>query len=163
VQVGVRLPIFNRNQGNIGAARAELTFAESEVQRQQLVLRARMASVFRAYLNSLRLVERYQKNVLPRTQKTYNLYLASFKQMAAAYPQVLIARRTMFQTRVDYVNALVELHQNAIRIQGLLLTGGLDAPGSRNSETGIETGRMPGNNSGMQNESMGGNQDRREQ
>lgn len=129
VEVGINLPIFNRNQGNIAAARAELDFAEREVRRQELVLRSRLASAFRRYSNSVRLVEQYQGHVLPRAQRAYNLYLTSFRQMAAAYPQVLIAQRTMFQLRADYLDSLIDVWQNATLLRGLLLAGGLNAPG----------------------------------
>ena len=141
VEVGIRLPLFNRNQGNIAAAQAELFSAEREVQRVELILRARFASAFTGYENARRVVERYQQVVLPRATKAYELYLASFKQMAAAYPQVLIAQRTMFQVRADYVNALVNLHQNAVLLQGNLLAGGLDAPSLSTRESGIGAGR----------------------
>ncbi len=36
-----------------------------------------------------------------QVKKCTNLYLRSFRQMAAAYPQVLIAQRTLFQVRTD--------------------------------------------------------------
>lgn len=144
VEAGIRLPIFNRNQGNIAAAQAEEVLAEREVQRQELVLRARLASAFRPYLKSMKMVERYRQDILPRAQKAYDLYLTSFRQMAAAYPQVLIAQRTLFQVRTDYVKSLVDLWENAIRIQGFLLTGGLDAPGTGSpdgrSESGVGNG-----------------------
>src|SRR5262249_29210564 len=56
LEIGVRLPIFNRNQGNIRSAYAELDIAERETQRVELALRARMAAVFRTYRNALRVV-----------------------------------------------------------------------------------------------------------
>ena len=46
--------------------------------------------------------------------------------MAAAYPQVLIAQRNLFQLQEDYVTALVAAWQRAVEIQGLLLTGGVE-------------------------------------
>lgn len=144
VEIGVRLPLFNRNQGNIAAAEAELTVAEREVRRVELSLRARMAAVLTRFENSARLVERYQQTILPRAQKAYNLYLASFNQMAAAYPQVLIAKRSLYQARADYLDALVSLWQNGIRLQGYLLTGGLDAPGMTGRESSVEAGRVSG-------------------
>ena len=70
--------------------------------------------------------------------------------MAASYPQVLISQRTMFQVRENYLNALVEVRQNAIRIEGFLLTGGLDAPRVRSSESGPERVEMTGVRSGSQ-------------
>jgi len=125
----VRIPLFNRNQGGISAAQAELEIAEREAKRVELVLRARLAGVFRAYQNSLRVASEYERQIIPRAQRAYELYLASFKQMAAAYPQVLITQRTLFQARADYIVSLTEAWQSAIQIQGFLLTGGLDAPG----------------------------------
>ena len=66
--------------------------------------------------------------MIPRAQKAYDLYLNSFRQMAAAYPQVLIAQRNLFHLQEDYVTALVKTWRNAIEIRGLLLSGGLETP-----------------------------------
>ncbi|HEY7180310.1 MAG TPA: TolC family protein, partial [Blastocatellia bacterium] len=71
----------------------------------------------------------YREQIVPRARQAYDLYLASFKQMAAAYPQVLIAQRTFFQTQAEYVRALVDVWRNATLLQGFMLTGALDAPG----------------------------------
>ncbi len=128
VEAGVRLPLFNRNQGNVAAAQAELAGAEKELQRVELALRARLAEGFNQYLNSLGVAARYHREILPRAQRAYEMYLARFRQMAAAYPQVLIAQRTLFQARAEYVSTLVELWQNVVQLRGLLLMGGLDAP-----------------------------------
>lgn len=131
VEMGVTLPIFNRNQGGIAAAEAELAVAERDLQRLELALRSRLSQVFGDYRRALGTVERYKTTVMPSAQRAYDLYLAGFRQMAAAYPQVLIAQRTMFQVREKYLDALVELRSNAIRIEGFILTGALDPPGRR--------------------------------
>ncbi|MEP7338595.1 MAG: TolC family protein [Acidobacteriota bacterium] len=128
VEAGVRIPIFNRNQGNVAAAKAELTSAEAEVRRVELALRARLAESFNRYLTLLGTASRYQREMLPRAQKAYELYLAKFRQMGAAYPQVLISQRTLFQLRAEYISSLVELWQNVTELRGMLLVGGLDAP-----------------------------------
>jgi cobalt-zinc-cadmium efflux system outer membrane protein len=136
-----------------------LDIAEREVRRVELALRARMAAVFRNYRNALRVVMQYERQVLPRAKRGYQLYLAGFKQMAAAYPQMLIAQRTLFQAQDTYIDALVEAWQSAIQIQCFLLTGGLDAPaGARpeggpelsRPEGGIEAGQSPGISPGAQ-------------
>jgi cobalt-zinc-cadmium efflux system outer membrane protein len=150
VQVGFTLPIFNRNQGGIAAAEAELVIAKRETKRLELALGVRLAQAFRDYKNALISVQRYKETILPRAERAYNLYLASFRQMAASYPQVLISQRTMFQVRENYLNAMVEVRQNAIRLEGFLLTGGLDAPRVRSSESGPERVEMTGVRSGSQ-------------
>jgi cobalt-zinc-cadmium efflux system outer membrane protein len=134
VEIGLRIPIFNRNQGAIAAAGAELEIAEREVRRVELLLRARFASSFRTYLNALRVATQYQRQIVPQAQSAYDTYLRNFRGMAAAYPQVLIAQRTLFQVRAEYVEALVNAWQNAILLKGYLLNGALDAPGSMNVE-----------------------------
>ncbi len=125
---GVEIPLFNRNQGNVEAARAEVERSRQEVQRIQLVLRERAASLLENYSNSRLAVERYRERMLPRAQKAYDLYKTSYQQMAAAYPQVLIAQRTMFQLQTDYIMALETLWTNAIALKGFMLTDGLEAP-----------------------------------
>jgi cobalt-zinc-cadmium efflux system outer membrane protein len=136
VEVGLRIPLFNRNQGGIAAATAELDIAEREVQRVELLLRARFASAYRSYLNAQRIAAQYEKQIVPNAQSAYDMYLKNFRGMAAAYPQVLIAQRTLFQVRADYIAALVDTWQNAILLQGYLLSGALDAPDTMPAESG---------------------------
>ncbi|MBI1760853.1 MAG: TolC family protein [Acidobacteria bacterium] len=128
VEAGIRLPLFNRNQGNSAAAQADLLNAEREVQRVELELRTRLAESYAAYLNALGMAARYQREILPRAQRAYDLYLAKFRQMAAAYPQVLISQRTLFEARTESIAAQVELWQSVAQLRGLLLMGGLNAP-----------------------------------
>ena len=125
LEVGVNVPIFNRNQGGIAAAEAELAIAEADLNRLQLMLRTRFASSFRDYRSAQQLVERYRTRVIPRAREAYQMYLANFRQMAAAYPQVLIAQRTLFQVEVEYARALVQLRERATALRGFLLEDGL--------------------------------------
>jgi cobalt-zinc-cadmium efflux system outer membrane protein len=127
--VGVEIPLFNRNQGNIDAARGDLTRAQREIERVQLSLRSRLAAAFRNYQDTRNIVERYRNEMLPRARRAYDLHLAGFRQMAAAYPQALIAQRTLLQLQEDYDNALISMWRQAVAVQGLLLEGGLSAPG----------------------------------
>jgi outer membrane protein, heavy metal efflux system len=136
IEVGLRIPLWNRNQGGIATASAELDMAEREVRRLELLLRARFASAYRTYLNALRVATQYEKQIVPQAQSAYELYRSNFRAMAAAYPQVLIAQRTLFQVRVEYVQALVNTWQNAVFLRGFLLNGALDAPGGMTMEGG---------------------------
>jgi cobalt-zinc-cadmium efflux system outer membrane protein len=138
IEIGVNLPIFNRNRGGVAAAEAELALAEREVERLQLSLRTRLAASFRDYRRARTMAERYRAEVIPRARQAYEMYLSNFRQMAASYPQVLIAQRTLFQVEVEYARALVELRRGAASLRGFLLEGGLDAVG-RPGEGGERT------------------------
>lgn len=121
-EIGVEIPIFNRNQGNVAAARAEAERSSSAVERTRLELRSRLASVFREYQDALAAIERYRKEMIPSAQRAYELYLTNFRQMAAAYPQVILTQRNLFQLQEDYVMTLINAWQRAVEMQGLLLT-----------------------------------------
>jgi len=127
-EVGVQIPIFNRNQGNVQASRADVERAQREVQRVQLVLRERAAALLQSYMTSRSTVEKYRNRMIPRARKAYELYLKSYGGTAAAYPQVLISQRTLFQLQTDYLAALENLWGNSIALKGFLLTDGLEAP-----------------------------------
>ena len=97
-----------------------------------------MASSFREYRSARTMVEKYRTQVIPRARQAYEMYLGNFRQMAASYPQVLIAQRTLFQVEVEYARALMELRRSAAGLRGFLLEGGLDAVG-RPGEAGERT------------------------
>lgn len=127
-EVGVNLRIFNRNQGNIEAAKADRERAQLEVQRVSLTLRRLAAPVLQSYSTSRSVIEKYKGRTLPNAQKAYDLYLHKYHDGAAAYPQVLIAQRTLFQLQTSYIGALENAWMNAAALQGLLLTDPLDLP-----------------------------------
>jgi len=126
--IGLQIPIFNRNQGNIATSKADLERAKREVDRVKLALRERAASVVQGYTYSQTAVARYKSQMIPRAQKAYAMYAKKYKEMAAAYPQVLIAQRTLMQLQVAYVNALESVATNSVALQSYLLTDGLEAP-----------------------------------
>jgi outer membrane protein, heavy metal efflux system len=142
-EVGLPLPLFNRNEGNIATAESQLKLAEGERRRVELALRTRLATAFRNYRDAARVVASYRTDILARAQRAYELYLGRFRQMAAAYPQVLIAQRTLGQVRVDYVRALVELWQDATVLNGLLLVDGLRAPETVPGEPQVSVEALP--------------------
>jgi outer membrane protein, heavy metal efflux system len=127
-EVGVRIPIFNRNQGNIATAKANADRANCEVERVKLVMRERAATVVQNYVFSQSAVDRYRNQMIPRAQKAYAMYTKKYQDMAAAYPQVLIAQRTLMQLEVSYVNALESLATSSLSLQSYLLMDGLEAP-----------------------------------
>jgi outer membrane protein, heavy metal efflux system len=126
--VGVRIPIFNRNQGNVATARADAERAKREVERVKLVLRERAASVVQNYTFSQTAIDRYKNQMIPRAQKAFAMYAKKYQEMASAYPQVLIAQRTLMQLEVSYITALEKFATSSVSLQSYLLTDGLEAP-----------------------------------
>jgi cobalt-zinc-cadmium efflux system outer membrane protein len=143
IEAGISIPLFNRNQGGIAAARAEETAAQAEVTRLQLALRAQAATEFATYLTAIRSAESFRADILPRAEQAYTLYLARYREMSAAYPQVLVAQRGLFEMAREYLNHLEDAWRSALRLQGLLAGDGLDTPdgGAPAVEASMRAGR----------------------
>jgi cobalt-zinc-cadmium efflux system outer membrane protein len=135
LEAGVSVPLFNRNAGGIAVARADETRAQAEVTRLELALQSRAASQFAEYLTALRAAETYRSEILPRAEEAYRLYLSRYREMAAAYPQVLVAQRTFFEMSTDYLESLNEAWRAALQLQGFLAGDGLDAPATAGAES----------------------------
>lgn len=133
VDAGVKLPLWNRNQGNVEAAKADLERAKQDVTRTQLFLKQEAEPLAQEYLAAQFEANRYRDELLPRARRAYELYLMKYQQMAAAYPQVLVSQRTLFQLQVAYLNALEVEWRNALALDNFTLTGGL-APSMGSSE-----------------------------
>lgn len=136
IETGISIPLFNRNQAGVAAARADESVAQAEVARLQLWLRAEAAGEFATYLTALRAAESYRADIIPRAEQAYTLYLSRYREMAAAYPQVLVAQRTLFDMAREYLVHLDAAWRSALRLQGLLAGDGLDAPGAAETAAG---------------------------
>ena len=132
-QAGVQLPLWNRNQGNVEAAKADVIRAQSEVTRTQMLLKQRTEPIAQRYLSARFQAERYRDQMLPRAERAHALYVLKYQQMAAAYPQVLMSARTVLRLRLSYLEALNEEWHAAIALRNYTLEGGLDAPVSHGS------------------------------
>jgi cobalt-zinc-cadmium efflux system outer membrane protein len=127
-QVGVQIPIFNRNQGAIAAAKAETETSRQELARVKLQIARDVAARFRDYESARDTARQYKTEILPRAEQAYHLYQTNYQNMAGAYPQALISQRTLFQLEVDYVQALGMAWQSALGIRGFGLMDGLSMP-----------------------------------
>jgi cobalt-zinc-cadmium efflux system outer membrane protein len=69
--------------------------------------------------------------------------LANFRQRRAAWPQVLVAQRTLFELDQEYVQSLLELRRAEVEIGGMLLVDGLAPPETPTSQGHIESVPQP--------------------
>jgi cobalt-zinc-cadmium efflux system outer membrane protein len=127
-EASVQIPIFNRNQGNIAAARADIDRAEHEKSRVALTLRERAAMVVDEYSNARLMALEYRDEILPNAKKAYSLRVEKYGQMLASYPRVLDAQRKLYELQLEYIAALEGVWTNGLALQGYLLTDGLEAP-----------------------------------
>lgn len=122
------LPLFDRNQGTIRQTVADLARSRAEVTRVQLDLQRRFADAFTRYETARAEVENFRTEALPMARKAAELYEEQFKNRRAAFPQVLVARRTVLQLNEEYTRSLMQFRRAEVEVRGLLLVDGLVAP-----------------------------------
>ena len=128
VQFSLPAPVFDRNQGTIRQALADLARSQAEVTRVQLDLQRRLADAFTRYQTAQAEVENFRDLVMPKARKAAELYEEQFQARRAAFPQVLVARRTVYQLNEEYNQALLKFRRAEVEVRGLLLVDGLSAP-----------------------------------
>lgn len=124
VQAGVTLPIWNRNQGGIRRAQAEVTQAERNVDRVALDLQQRLSETFREYSDALARAITYRTEILPRAEETLDIVRKGYP-VDLGYLDLLTAQRGYSQAQLAYLDALGELWSSWARIDGMLLDGSL--------------------------------------
>jgi cobalt-zinc-cadmium efflux system outer membrane protein len=108
LQVGVALPVFDRNQGNIAQAEANLVRATHEAARVRQDLRFRLAEVFERYTTNRRLLVTYREEVLPAQLKAFDGIRKRFEQEPGrvSFSEVVLAQQTLASTYASYLNYL---------------------------------------------------------
>ena len=119
--VSVPVAVWNRNQGNIRAARAELAMAAQGVAKVESDLTDRLATAFRTYVAAAERAEQYRTEVVPRTEETHRLSLEAFKGGQFEYPRVIQAQRAVGEARLEMNKSLGEAWRAAGELSGLLL------------------------------------------
>jgi cobalt-zinc-cadmium efflux system outer membrane protein len=128
LQVGFQIPIWNRNQGTIQEAKADLARSQAEVARVELSLRQRLAEAFNRYLTALQTSQLYRDAIVPKAAEAYEVQLDMYRKRRTAWPEVVTLRRNLLEVRSKYTRSLLELREAEVAICGLLLVDGLTIP-----------------------------------
>lgn len=144
VGVGVPLPVFNRNEGNISAAHAEYCRATQDYQRLHMSLKARLARAAKEHDSALAAVQRYQGQILPKAQQSLTMSEQAYAAAEFNFLQVLTARRTFFESNIRAVDARRQLAQANTLIDGMLLSGGLSDTVDTTEDDGLRGQALSG-------------------
>ena len=125
VQLGIPLPIYNKNQGTIQEAYAELRKAELDVERTKLAIRSRLAATYEVYMNSWNEVNEYTNYILPDARAALESVIQGYEQQEFDMLTVLEAERTFAKANLAYIKSLQDLGITKIVIEGSLLVGSL--------------------------------------
>ena len=126
LQLSAPIPVFNKNSGNITAARAEYCRAVAEVRRLSQVVRASVNQLAADYEQSSQSVETFQQEIIPTTKQALALAEQAYQAGESDFAQLLIARRQYIDASLQALDAQAQLASSKSLLDGFALTGGLD-------------------------------------
>lgn len=107
VQVGIPVPIFDLNRGNIQKAQADLAKAARETERVRNGLRQQLADAWQRYETARIQVAAYRVDILPDQARAYLGFVKSHDQAGgASYTDIVVAQQNLSQALSTYLNAL---------------------------------------------------------
>src|SRR5262249_55316288 len=121
VSVSAPIPVFNRNQGNIRAARAEVARTQATVRATELRLTERLTTAYQRYRASREQVENYRKRIVPDARESLRLVLLGYERGDPRYDYtaVLQAQNALAQARLALVQAQGELQRAVSDLEAL--------------------------------------------
>ncbi|MGD9762907.1 MAG: TolC family protein [Candidatus Binatia bacterium] len=141
VELWVPLPVFNRNQGAISAARADLAAVDAGRRGAAATLRASLlrahAELSTAYAQAVALRDR----MLPTAEAARRHTAEAYQRGALGSLDVLDAQRALFALREQHVEALAQYHQATTELEQLL-GASLPTDGAAAGDA-VVPGRMP--------------------
>lgn len=128
LQLGVPLPIFDRNQGNIVKSRGELVRASRQLYRVRLDLTALLADAFERYENNRLQMEYYRNRILPDMARVYRGVYERHQQESdvVGFTDVVFAQQNLLNAITTYIAAMTDRWTAYADIAGLLQVDILD-------------------------------------
>jgi cobalt-zinc-cadmium efflux system outer membrane protein len=124
LQVGVALPVFDRNQGNIARAEAQFVRATHEAARVRQELTQRLAEAFERYQTGRQLLEQYRTEILPNQTRAFEGLRRRFEQEPGkvSFTEVVLGQQTLANTYAGYLNVLSAVWQAVAELGRLAQT-----------------------------------------
>lgn len=122
MQIGVPVPIFDKNQGNILNAHGTLLKASQEAARVQNALATTLADAVERYSNTSNVVQMYRDHVLPDQARAYRGVFERHQQQPdlVGFADVVTAQQTLLTSIGVYINSLVARWQAFTDIGSLI-------------------------------------------
>lgn len=119
VGAAIPLPIYDRNQGGIARAQAELLQAEVEAERGRLVVRAALATAERRLDLARRTAQALRGEAVPAAEQAARFAAGGFSAGKFTYLEVLDAQRVLSDARAQLNDALRDVHVRAAEVDRL--------------------------------------------
>jgi cobalt-zinc-cadmium efflux system outer membrane protein len=126
LQIGVPLPIWDQNKGNIIAAQAGLAQATEESHRVEVALTSSLAAAFANYQNNLFAMEYYRRHILPDLVRYYRgIYARRQIDPNSPFGDLVNAQQMLSSNVTSYLDVLQNIWMSAVGVADFLQTDDL--------------------------------------
>ena len=120
VGISMPLPVFDRNQGNIRAARYKLAKAREEARAAEVKAGANLGESYQAFSYAYAEAMSLSNEVLPAAQRAFDAAEEGFREGKFDYLELLDAQRTLFEAKVKHIQALSAYHRAKADVERLV-------------------------------------------
>ncbi len=117
LNLGLPLPVFNRNQGGIHQAEVAVLTAEADLNKTVNLVENEVEVAYRNLLQSRRLVEAYVGGVLEDARSTMTIVERAYERGGATILDLLDAARTSRMIQQNYIEALFNYQHNLFQLE----------------------------------------------
>ena len=138
------IPIFNRNQGSVLAARFESVKAIQEQRKTEVRVKTALTGAYEEMAASYTEAVALRDEALPAAQRSFDKTQDGFQRGQFDYLDVLDVQRTLFRIRGQYVDALAAYQGAVAQVEGLIgqsIEGLKEAPAKFLKQGGAPDGR----------------------
>jgi len=120
VQVLMQVPLFDRNQGNIRTARADIASSRADLRTIELDLATQAAQAIATYRVAQRQADWYEQSILPKARETLQLTQQLYARGEVTFLSLLQAQKILTETELAFVEAQADRWTGAVAIADLL-------------------------------------------
>lgn len=117
LNLGLPLPLFNRNQGGIMQAEVAVQTAEADLGKTLNQVENQVDIAYRNLIQSRRLVEAFLGGVLDDARSTLTIVERAYERGGATILDLLDAARTSRTIQQNYIEALFNYQRNVIQLE----------------------------------------------
>lgn len=122
IGLSIPLPLFDRNQGNIGEALSRTEKARTTMDATRVRLSTELHRAFTRLNAARESLQSLNSTILPGAERAYKAATRGFEAGKFSFLEVLDAQRTFFQARAQYLTVLANAYAAAAAIDRIVGT-----------------------------------------
>ena len=120
VGAGIPLPLFDRNQGNVLAARAELARTLTQQRAAEVIARTAVVVAYEELAAAYDEAASLRDELIPAAERSYAAVQEAYRQGQVSTLEVLDAQRTLIELKQEQLDALAAYRGATAEAEGLI-------------------------------------------